>query len=334
MKALHLTIATMAITFTSWLTLSYAYRIKKLSPQPLTAANFSVYINDEDGNAMSNYAVRLDGRYIGTTNSRGNVVTTNLNIGNTQTIALNIKSKDVKYDSPRHAVLEIPVHSASESTDFTIKAALCLDYVTCDEDRFEIALSPPSIPKSEQDLSKNLLVYNFNLIRSDSHGPKISTLINEVEKIQRKKQSKNHVGVPVDVLFSHISSDKHGLMVHIVGRSKQAETTVNQFALLLPLKPQLQDLAKEIASYLSDLTPERSVSLARKTIKLKFSQPLSSNYEVYAGGISGEAITRDSWILAVPESGKFFLTILKQGQVVTRKFFDAGNASQIEFDAK
>jgi hypothetical protein len=36
----------------------------------------------------------------------------------------------------------------------------------------------------------------------------------------------------------------------------------------------------------------------------------------------------------VVESGKFFLTILKQGQVVTRKFFDAGNASQIEFDAK
>ncbi len=334
MKALHLTIATLVITLTSWLTLSYAYRTKKFSSETLTAANFSVYINDEDGNAMSNYAVRLDGRYIGTTNSRGNVVTTNLNIGNTQTIALNIKSKDIKYESPRHEVLEIPVHSASESTDFTIKVKLCLDYVICDEDRFEIALSPPSNPKSEQDLSKNLLVYNFNLIRSDSHGPKISTLIDEVEKIQRKKQTKHHVEVPVDVLFSHISSDKHGLMVHIVGRSKQAETTVNQFALLLPLKPQLQDLAKEIASYLSDLSPEKSVSLARKTIKLKFSQPLSSNYEVYAGGFSGEAITRDSWILAVPESGKFFLTILKQGQVVTRKFFDAGNASQIEFDAK
>lgn len=337
MKALHLTIATLVMTLTSWLTLSHAYRIKKNSPQVPSTANFNVYINDEDGNAIPNYAVRLDGRYIGDTNNRGNVATTNLNIGNTQTIALNIKSKDVKYDSPKHAVLEIPVYSATESTDFTIKASLCLDYVTCDEDRFEIALSPPSNPKSEQDLKNKSLIsssYNFNLIRSIDHGPKISTLINEVEKIQTKKQPKNYTGVPVDVLFSHISSEKYGLMVRIVGRSKQAETTANQFAMLLPLKPQLQDLAQEIATYLSDLTPEKSMSMARKTLKLKFPQPLSNNYEVYAGVYSGEAITPDSWILAVPESGKFFLTILKQGQVVTRKFFDAGDASQIEFDAK
>ena len=120
----------------------------------------------------------------------------------------------------------------------------------------------------------------------------------------------------------------------MVGRSPKSESVENEFALLLPLKPQLQELAQEVALYLRDLTHTKDLARVRKSLKLKFPQPLSGSYEVYAGGFSGVPITADSWKLAVPTSGKFFLTVVKKGQIVARKFFYAGDAAQIEFDEK
>ena len=121
-------------------------------------------------------------------------------------------------------------------------------------------------------------------------------------------------------------------MLSVIGQ--KADTTESEFALILPLKPESQDLAKEVAAYLSDLSPKTSTANSRKSLKMKFQEPLSSTYEVYAGGFSGEAITTDSWNLAVPTSGKFFLTIVKKGEIIARKFLDVGDAEQFEFDSK
>jgi hypothetical protein len=133
-------------------------------------------------------------------------------------------------------------------------------------------------------------------------------------------------------MFSYLDSKEYGQMLSVIGQ--KADTTENEFALILPLKPESQDLAKEVAAYLSDLSPKTSTANSRKSLKMKFQEPLSSTYEVYAGGFSGEAITTDSWNLAVPTSGKFFLTIVKKGEIIARKFLDVGDAEQFEFDSK
>ncbi len=338
MKPSSLIFATLTMMAMSWLMLTFAYRSQRVSALNPTTANFNVYINDEEGRPVANYAVRLDGRLIGKTNSGGTVSKEDIAIGNTSNITLNIKSVEFHYETPREAILDLPHYVDMDGPDFTITATLCFEFVTCEEDRFTIALSPPSKPKAEQPArNPDLLTaksYEFNFIRAANQGPKILTVISEIERIQKISKTGKVAGTPIDVLFSHISSDQHGQMLRIIGSNPKSDTAENEFALLLPLKPQLQALAHEVAAYLRDLTPEKNLVSARKSLKLRFQQPLNKSYEVYAGGFSGVPITPDSWNLAVPNSGKFFLTIVKKGQIVARKFYDAGDAAQIDFDEK
>ena len=336
MKPASLIAATLVMMLTSWLSLTYAYRNKSVAAPRPSIANFNVYINDEEGRPVENYAVRLDGRPIGKTNRAGTLSKANIAIGNTQTVNVNVKSSEFHYDTPREALLELPEYPSTEAPHFTINVILCFDFVVCEEDRFNIALSPPIKSKTEEHSRQagDLLTtnaYNFKLVRTADQGPKISTIISEIERMQKNRKTPTD-GTPVNVLFSYLNSDEHGQMLRVVGQKE--DSTHNEFALLLPFKPQLRDLAKEVSAYLADLSPKKSLASSRKTLKMKFQQPLSSNYEVYAGGFSGEPITPDSWNLAVPASGKFFLTIVKKGEIITRKFFDTGDAEQIEYDAK
>ena len=121
-------------------------------------------------------------------------------------------------------------------------------------------------------------------------------------------------------------------MVRVTGKRKNSGSVDHEFAFLLPTADDPAALAKSIYSYLAEARPGQHVPQGRRLLRMTFPQGLNDSYEVYAGGIKGEIINIGSWNLAVPASGRFFLTVYNKGTVIKRKFFDARDAEHLDFE--
>lgn len=332
MKITTLICAALTIMGVSWLLLAGAHRMQHSDSINNRIADIYISVTDDNNDPVSDYIVRIDGKILGKTNSNGMLAKTGLTIGNAPTITLSMRTMHA-YEKSKETLLTLPEYRREERPAFTITSSLCFDFLSCDDDLHQIELGK-KLANTRKSLSvgpQSSDFYDFRLVKSPDHDKKLSNVIRGLDKLLRQNPATTK-GIAMDVTFTRVESKRSGSMIKVTGRHPQSASVKGEFSFLLPLKDDQSAMSNEIARFLSNSHPNKSKT--GRMVKINFKEPLHDSYEVYAGGVAGNILSPLTWSLIVPESGRFFLTILQQGQVTVRKFFDVGASDLIEYEQK
>jgi hypothetical protein len=335
MKTSTLLSIALSILGISWLMLAGSSRYTKNESEKVEVADFFITVVDEDGAPLRDYLARIDGKLAGRTNAAGMVSKSALGIGNLPTVVMTLQSTLNRYEKKREILFTLPEQpNTRERPVYSIAVALCIDFLACEDDSFRIdagrktpqVLARGKIKKALQSEDS----YEFSVHAAGDGSRKTAAVIRELRK-QLEKHKPGSSPVPVELKLSQTAGEKSERMIRVTGKRKNSGSVDHEFAFLLPTADDPADLAKSIFGYLAEARPGQHVPQGRRLVRMTFPQGLSDSYEVYAGGIKGEIVNIGSWNLAVPASGRFFLTVYNKGKVISRKFFDARDAEHLDF---
>lgn len=334
MKVATLVSIALSTVILSWLLFVAAELFKRENAPGHALADFYVQISDEAATALPDVVVRIDGKLVGKTNATGVVSKSAVTIGSAPAVIVSTDSASGNLAQKRSIRLNLPEYDVHKRPVFSVVLSLCLKFVVCEQDAFAIrtGLIASSVAADNRAAKVRASSYHFASVRPLESSDPTNAIIQELRKILEREPNIQNNAVAIVLDLGRVSLEGKEEMMRVVGRRAESTSIDHEIAFLFKKKSTARGTAQAIYDQLIQARPGFPGGSGRRWVTVSTSNYFRDSFEVYAGGVGGQVESFGRWRIQVPDSGRFWLTILDRGKLIKRKFFDVTAFPEINLD--